>query len=560
MVRTLLLASLLAAASLLPASDSATPLADAARAKDLAAVRAQIRQKADMNRAQADGMTALHWAAMNDDLAMTEALLNAGAKPDVETRLGAITPLFIASKNGNPAVVEALLKAGANARAVDGTGATPLMITASSGSAEAVESLIAHGAQVNAKEAAHGQTALMFAAAANRGNAVRALMRHGADAEIATRVADPGCGTLFAKPMGCGGADNADDEAANAPASAGQQTAKSKGGKSGDAPARRRRGPTVMGGMTALLFAARDGREDAAQALVEYGANIDDPGAGEKMTPLVIAIVNGHYDLAMYFLNHGANPNLANIEGLTALYAAVDMQWAPYAYRPQPIAGNGETSYLDLMKALLDHGANPNATLGQRPWFRSLPQDRTWVDPAGATAFWRAAQSTDVDTMRLLVKAGADPQKANAEGDTPLMVAAGLGWAPNFSRNVPNAWMASVQYCLQLGMDMNARSAKGYTALHGAAFIGNNELIQFLADKGADVKAVANDGNTVADMANGPIEHSILHPDTIALLEKLGSANSNNCRSDLCVIAPRQQKQRDSKRPAEPAASDKPEL
>ncbi|MGH9809173.1 MAG: ankyrin repeat domain-containing protein, partial [Terriglobia bacterium] len=307
------------------------------------------------------------------------------------------------------------------------------------------------------------------------------------------------------------------------------------------------RGPTVMGGMTALLFAARDGRTDAARALIESGAKIDNPGTGEKMTPLVMAIVNGHYDLAAYFLDRRANPNLANIEGLTALYATVDMQWAPYAYRPQPSAASAEISYLDLMKALLAHGANTNATLGQRPWFRSLPQDRTWVDPAGATTVWRAAQAADVDAMRLLVNAGADPKLANAEGDTPLMVAAGLGWATNFSRNVPGAWIAAVQYCLKLGLDVNARSAKGYTPLHGAAFIGDNPLIQFLVGQGADVRAVANDKNTVADMANGPIEHSVLHPDTVVMLEKLGSANSNNCRSDNCFVAVQSGRQRNSK-------------
>jgi ankyrin repeat protein len=301
---------------------------------------------------------------------------------------------------------------------------------------------------------------------------------------------------------------------------------------------KKRRGATVKGGMTALLFAARDGKMDAAKALVELGADIDDAGAGEKMTPLVMAIANGHYDLAKYLLDRGADPNLASIEGLTALYAVVDMQWAPYAWRPQPVAAQEHISYLDLMRALVEHGADPNARLKQRVWFRSLPGDHAWVDPAGATAFWRAAQSDDVDAMRLLVKAGADPKLPTTEGVTPLMVAGGLGWAANFSRNAPDSWMEAVKYCLELGNDVNAKNAKGYTALHGAAFIGNNDLIGFLMDKGADVHAVSKDKNTVADMANGPIAHSNLHPDTIALLEKLGSENSHNCRSDSCLITP----------------------
>jgi uncharacterized protein len=554
-VRAILCGSILAITWFVSAAGSGTPVADAAQAGDLATVRSQLQQKTDANRAQADGMTALHWAATNGDLAMTQLLLNAGANPSAQTRLGAITPLFIAAKNGSAPLMEALLKAGADANSIDGTGATPLMIAAGSGSVDALQVLLAHGAQVNAKDSAHGQTALMFAAAANRGGAIHLLMEQGADAEIATLAADPGCGSLFAKSMGCGGGgDNADDSDASDKPAGGGKGSKGQGG--GGQPGRRR-GPTVIGGMTALLFAARDGRADAVHALIEAGAKIDDAGIGEKMTPLVMAIVNGHYDLAAYVLDHGANPNLANIEGLTALYATLDMQWAPYAYRPQPLAGNGEISYLDLMKALLAHGANPNATLTQRPWFRSLPQDRTWVDPAGATPFWRAAQSTDLEAMRLLVQAGGDPKLPNAEGDTPLMVAAGLGWAPNFSRNAPNTWLTSVQYCLELGLDINAKSSKGYTALHGAAFIGNNDLILFMTGKGADVRAVANDKNTVADMANGPLERSIPHPDTVALLEKLGSANSKNCRSDNCLVAPQQQKPR-NKGGAAPTKSEEP--
>jgi ankyrin repeat protein len=185
---------------------------------------------------------------------------------------------------------------------------------------------------------------------------------------------------------------------------------------------------------------------------------------------------------------------------------------------------------------LLERGANPNARLGQKVWFRSLPNDSTWVDPTGATPFWRAAQAIDVAAMRLLVGAGADPKLPTFEGVTPLMVAGGLGWAPNFSRNSPDGWMDAVQYCLELGLDVNARTRKGYTVLHGAAFIGNNEVIKLLIEKGSDPKAVANDKNTVVDMANGPFPHSVVYPETIALLEKFGATNSNNCRADTCLI------------------------
>jgi ankyrin repeat protein len=259
------------------------------------------------------------------------------------------------------------------------------------------------------------------------------------------------------------------------------------------------------------------------------------------MTPLVIAIANGHYDLAMYFLEHNADPNPASDSGLTALYAAIDMQWAPYAWYPQPITAQEKTNYLDLIKALIAKGANVNARLGRRVWFRALVGDSSWVDQAGATPFWRAAQSNDLAAMKLLVANGADPALATTAGSTPLMVTAGVGWAMNFSRNAPNAWMDSVKFCLEHGNDVNAADARGYTALHGAAFRGDNELINFLMSKGAKIDAKTKAGDTVADMANGPIPHSIPHPETVALLEKLGSANSHNCRSDQCLIAPTSQ-------------------
>ena len=513
-------------------------LADAAQQGDQAMLRQLLQHKANVNAAQPDGMTALHWAATRDDVPLAKMLLAAGAQTSPKTRLGELTPLFIASKRGSAPMIEVLLKAGANANATDSTGATPLMLASAAGSAEAVEMLLAHQAGVNAKESAHQQTALMFAAAADRGAVVRALIKHGADPEIATVTSEPRCGSLFANSF-CREAARGKDKPAPENVTQendaeSQETPSTKTGAT--APPRRRKGPAIIGGMTALLYAARDGRAEAVRALIEAGAKIDNPGTGEKMTPLVMAIVNGHYDLAMYLLNSGANPNLAGYQGLTPLYATLDEEWAPYAYRPQPIAGRAEVSYLDLMDALLARGANPNATLTLKPWFRSLPEDRSWVDPTGATAFWRAAQSLDLDAMSLLIKAGADPKVASAEGVTPLMVASGLGWAPNFSRNAPNAWLAAAKYCLELGINPAAKSSKGYTALHGAAFLGNNELIEELIAHGADVRAVANDKNTVADMANGPFPHSILHPDTVALVEKLGSGNSKTCRADSCVV------------------------
>jgi ankyrin repeat protein len=205
------------------------------------------------------------------------------------------------------------------------------------------------------------------------------------------------------------------------------------------------------------------------------------------------------------------------------------------------------------MEALLKAGAEPDARLGSRLWYRSSG-DRSWVDPAGATAFWRAAQSSDVNAMRLLVNHGADPSIPSKNGTTPLMVASGIGWGYHYSMNLPDSWMAAVRYCVQLGADVTAAADTGYTALHGAAYLGNHEMIQYLLDHGADIKAVAKDKNTVADMANGPTRFGIPHPETVALLEKLGSANSHNCRSDQCLVAPKE-----DKKPAAAPAAGKPE-
>lgn len=560
------------------------PVADAAERGNLALVRSLIQQHVNVNGAQADGMTPLHWAAMRDDAELAQLLIDAKATLDPVTRLGAYTPLYLAAKNGSASVAELLLKAGADINRTSGTGATVLMVAAAAGSTRIVEALLIKEANVDAREATHGQTALMFAAAANRSDVIRVLIKHGANPETTSSLMDPGCGSTFARSL-CGenndrqqdyekpsleklnelvepaaaGSANADKPKEPAPRKEGSAGSTDETAlqtrlanlrkevsklsaliddleKKAAGESEKRHGATVMGGTTPLLFAARGGHIEAVRALVEQGAKVDNAGNGEKMTPLVMAIVNGHFDVAQYLLERNADPNLANIEGLTALYAAIDMQWAPYAWRPQPIAAQENTSYLELMKSLVEHGANPNARLTHRVWFRALPGDNTWVDPAGATAFWRAAQAVDLPAMQLLVKAGADPKLPTYEGVTPLMVASGLGWATNFSRNAPNAWIDAVKYCLELGLDVKAKSRKGYTALHGTAFIGNNDLIQFLVQQGADPTVVATDKNTVADMANGPFPHSVVRPETIALLEKLGSKNSNNCRADTCLV------------------------
>ena len=523
---------LLAALALTAAKD--TWVADAAERGDHEKVRQLIRNGADVNSPQGDGTTALHWAAAKEDRDMTTALLAAGARVTAVTREGQMTPLVMAAMNGSARVIEALLAAGADANAAKSTGTTPLMLAAAAGKVDAVKALLDHGARANEKETSHGQTALMFAAGMGRGDVIRLLMKRGADAGITTEVRKLAGVRLDANGELVSGEAKPEVKPAEVAAATPMPAAAQQ--------RPRELGATIMGGMTALVIAARDGYADAARALVEGGANINQESAAELMTPLVMAISNGHFDLAKYLVQKGADVNKASVHGLTPLYATVDVRWAPKSWVPMPVYDQEETSFQELMQLLTDKGANVNARLGKRLWFRSFFSDQSWVDPAGATAFWRAAQSSDVATMKFLVAHGADGKIASLEADTPLMVAAGLGWGANFTINAPDSWMAAVEYCLQLGNDINAVDSRGYTALHGVGFRGDNELVKLLVAKGAKTNVKTKAGDYPADMANGPIAHALPHPETVALLESLGSPNSHNCRSDQCMVATKDEK------------------
>ena len=369
----------------LAAGTTDTRLADAVQNNDHATIRSLLAKKVDVNAPQGDGTTALHWAAFNDDRETSKMLLAAGANVKAATRVGAITPLLLASKNGSAPMIELLLKAGADANSTSETGTTALMMAASAGNPDALKALIAQGANVNARDLAHGQTALIFAASLNRAEAIKVLIANGADPAITSKVTKTERVRFNADGV------PAPDEPAT-PATK-ETTAKEppqqKQGR-GD------RGAATMGGQTALLYAARDGQIDAARALVDAGADVNQANPEEKTTPLVMAIINGHYpDLAKVLLDHGADPNLANIWGLAALYATVDVQWAPYAWFPQPITSQENITHLELMKALIAKGADVNTKLGKKIWVRSFG-DRSWADPVGATPFWRAAQSNDI--------------------------------------------------------------------------------------------------------------------------------------------------------------------
>lgn len=500
--------------SLLASAASADAVSVAAMKGDMAGVQALLAEGADVNAPQGDGTTALHWAAYREDLDMARLLLDAGGDVEAKTRLGDMTPLFMASKNGYAPMIALLIEAGADPTLATTTGTTPVMVAAASGSADAVTVLLDHGADPDATDVNQGQTALMFAAAPGRVEVIRVLTARGADVGVTSALPEP-------------------------------REAEGK-----DAP-KWRKGEISLGGVAALHLAARDGRIGAIEALLEADADVNQLTASNATSALTIAILNGHFDLAMILLEHGADPRpAATSDGVTALYATIDAQWANRVWYPVPTTEEEHTHYLDLVKALLARGAGPDARLRAELWQRQMHGD--WVDPAGATAFWRAAQANDIEAMQLLVAAGANPSITTTKGCSPLQVAAGYGLEPQTSTFVPDARFATVRYLVEeVGADVNETDSNGYTPLHGAALTANNDVIAYLVAVGADVSTRANmilggpedpdqdvapgTGDSVADMANGPRPHNLVHPASVDLLVHIGSENSNNCRASTCV-------------------------
>ena len=553
-----------------------SPLADAAERHDVGAVRALLARAADVGAAQGDGMTALHWAAQHGDAELASLLLTAGAGVRATTRLGGYTPLHLASAGGSAAVIKTLAAAGADVNARTATGATPLMLAASSGAADAVTALLELSADANAADAANGETALMFAAALDRADAVRALVQRGADTAIASRAIDLSTSTAPEEVLQNQIRDAQNAKSAAAAASGSPQPPAERSSSNPSAGVGGVTRPFTFselvgsqGGLTALHFAARQGAMRTVQTLVELGANVDAASPADRTTPLLIATINGQFDIARYLLEHGAQPNLASHAGMTPLFAALNVEWAPKMFYPQPRAHlQQQTSYLDLMKALLDKGADPNARVNRKIWYTQYNFDLLRVEESGATPFWRAAYASDIAAMTLLVAAGADPdvpstrpaendrfrQGGTRSGDEskdhsglqpiptagpdipPLLAAAGAGYGEGFAANAhrfaPTGMLAAVKYLVEeLHADVNARDAAGNTALHNAAARGDNETISYLVSKGADVKLVNRMGQTTVDMANGPVQRIQPFPDTIKLLEGLGAKNNHKCVS-----------------------------
>ena len=589
-------ALLLCLPALAAAVSATTPVADAAMRGDIETVRALLRDGADVNAPQGDGMTALHWAARRGSAELAEMLVHAGANVDAVTRVGQYSGLHLAAQSGSAPVVEILLDAGSDPHAASATGgATPLHFAAGAGSAAAIEALLNHGADVNAREAARQQTPLMWAASYNRVAAINALVRRGAHVAVTAEVID-----ISAREV----ADQADKrrrdqrraallEAATGtpqqaprqsrsrpqestrprvpsgpPEPSGQAASAAGSGRSYDEPNEEE--PLSYadlvgrhGGLTALLQAAREGHVEAVDALLAAGADINQVSAGDHTSPMLIAMLNGHFDLALSLAERGADPELGSDAGTTPLYAAINVHWAPKTrYPPQHAYRQQRATYLDVMRALLNGGIDPNVRLSKHLWYTGFNFDLLRTDTKGATPFWRAAYATDVEAMRLLVSYGADaniptakpPQRfrrtqdvdADASGLPPVPVngpaaypihaASGIGYgqgyAGNAHRHVPDGWLPAVKYLIEeMGADVNARDLNGYTALHHAASRGDNEMIRYLISQGADVMVVSRRGQTTVDMANGPVQRIEPFPETMKLLESLGAINNHNCIS-----------------------------
>jgi len=606
----LALGLMLAGATPTEAPVAESPVADAAQAGDVAQVRSLLQQGADANAAQSDGLTALHWAAMNDDLEIVGLLVYAGATIRPLTRVGAYTPLHLAARAGHGDVVGALLEGGADANGYTTTGVTAMHFAAQANAASAIRALALHGGDVDALDEFQGRTPLIFAASRNATVAVAALLAEGADPGIVTDLKDyteryrvdqderARRARIIAaesdeESPGQDGAPQAlIGQAPDTSAAADPDEPEPDDPPDPDDPPEPDDPPIdepaavpdpddppirslstyeqigVQGGFAPLHYAARDGHIETARLLLDSGAELDQASGGDQSTPLLVAVINGNYDLAALLLDRGAEPNMVSDDGAGPLFATLNIEWSLRTWYPQPqMFRSQETSYLDLMKQLLDAGADPNQRTSTHIWYASYNAGRMGVDFTGASPFWRAAYATDVNAMRLLVEYGADPniwtiklpgRRRGSEptpgqepeldpsglpvvpdggpGIHPIHAASGVGFGTSRvaqqHRSVPDGWLPAMRYFVgELGIDPNLRDKDGFTPVHHSAARGDNETILYLVEQGADVTVISRRGQTTADMANSPEQRAQPHPATIALLEKFGSANNHNCLS-----------------------------
>ena len=451
----------------------APPLVAAAESGDRITVSKLLDQGAAVDTRAVDGTTPLHWAARANQLETVQLLLESGADARAADRYG-VTPLYLAAENGSTAVLAALLDAGAEVDAIAPVGETALMTAARTGIVEAVALLLDRGADVDARDREFEQTALMLAVREGQPRVVALLLERGADVDARTRV---GATPNFVKPCkgtGCG--------------------SEGVGINRGGLPDRGRRG-SVLGGMTPLLYAARDGRVEETQLLLAAGADLE-LAEGNGMRPLLMALLNNQLPVANLLLDAGADVNADDFWGRTPLFAAVEYRNLDMNNRDED---SPTTNYVDrapllaMIRELIEHGADVNAQTREVPpsrrWLYSLG-DVSWVDFTGQTPFLRAALSGDIAAMRLLLEHGADPNLATPAGTTPLMAASGVNWvvAQTYTES-PQSLLDAIELCLDHGADVNAVNSMGLTAVLGAANRGANDIIRLLHANGARCKA-----------------------------------------------------------------------
>jgi ankyrin repeat protein len=457
----LCLAALVAASAGAMAAGADLRLVDAVKRHDAAAVKSLLKAKADVNGADAEGMTALHWAAQANDLDTVRLLLSAGAKATAANRYG-VTPLHDAATLGNAAMATALLRGGAKVDAEYGEGETPLMIAARTGNLETVKVLLESGANANAAERWRGQTAVMYAAVENHADILKALVAAGAN--VNTRTSEYTFQNLV------GGA----------------------GGIIHDRP---------QGGLTPLMLAARQGSRESADVLLAAGADLDAAESQYGFTALQTAIFNGQYRVAKYLIEKGADV----YDG--SLYIAMEMRnLATSSNRPNPPDIDGDVSALDIAKLLIAKGTYVDAR-----YDKLIPPRQAQGNinvASGATALYRAVRAVDLASVKLLLDAGADPSQALDDGSTPLMAVAGLGAPRGGDEEVKEAGDRNdpvdvIKLLVEKGADVNAANEIGMTSMHFAVQRGSDRVIEYLASKGAKFDIKNKQGRTAADLARG---------------------------------------------------------
>jgi uncharacterized protein len=555
---------------LLPAillAQSKSEVADAARNGDKDGVRALLARRADANAPQIDGATALHWAVYRDNAELVEMLLRAGARADIRNREG-ITPLFMAALYGNTGIIDLLIKAGANPRQVGPNGETMLMLAARNGNPEAIQRFIAAGVDVDAREPLRLTTALMWAVEQKNSRAVAALIAGGADVGIrsglagiprnymASRVntdqveahaeryaAAAAAGRTYQEQVAWEEKNGTRFEGRRATSAGAPQPVAEATANQPAAPPARDEAETVIAGLVggnggalaALVLAAREGDLESAKLLVEAGADVNQV-TNYGWSPLLTATNNRNYKVGKYLVEQGADVNLANKGGWTPLYLATDNRNIESGDFPVP---KPDIDHLEYIRFLLEHGAKPNLRVKDNTLTRTI-FTMQWFFESGATAFIRAAQSGDVELMKLLLAHGADPALVTDHGDTALTAAAGIGWVEGVTyEHSAQHNLEAVRMLLDLGLDPNWTNKDGRTPLMGAALKGRNEAVRLLVDRGAKLdtrdkgsRDTEDVGSIVAghtwqaiDYADGlvrvGVQSAVERPETAALLRKL---------------------------------------